>query len=252
LPQDKRKSAPKAIVSFIWMPTDQDRIWFLRHGKIRILGAIPHSSNLTLLCVLEYEQEEELAVYKPLSGERPLSDFPPGLYKREILAYELSAYLNLDLVPETIEREAQYGIGSLQRFIPNNFSQNYFTLLEDVERLEILRLLCGFDLLINNADRKASHIICGDDNNLYAIDHGLCFHTEDKLRTVIWDFVGEALPNNLINACKVLLDDKPDFLSYHLSNEELSALFNRAEVLGTQQLFPYPPDGRFFYPWPMI
>ncbi len=229
-----------------------DQEEFLRQAEIYPLGAIRDSSNLALLCNLVSGDREELAVYKPLSGERPLRDFSPGLYKREAATYELSVYLNMNFVPITIEREGPYGIGSLQKFIFHDPSQNYFTLTSDPKLLLYLKSLCGFDLLINNADRKASHVMVGDDGHIYGIDHGLCFHEEDKLRTVMWDFIGEPLPEDVINACLALVECQPEFLCRYLTEAEVKAIGVRAARMLEEPIFPDVPEERFFYPWPIM
>ena len=128
-------------------------------------------------------------------GERPLWDFPTGLFKREVAAYELSEALGWGLVPRTVLRaEGPLGEGSLQEFVDADFEQHYFTLYEDEQYHDQLRAICAFDLLANNTDRKSGHCLLGRDGRIYAIDNGLSFHHEFKLRTVIWEFGGEPVP----------------------------------------------------------
>ena len=130
-------------------------------------------------------------MYKPGRGERHLWDFPEAIYRREVAAYELSQALGWDIVPETVERDdAPLGPGSLQRFVPADFSEHHFTLVEHEDYHDQLRTICAFDVVANNADRKSGHCILGDDGRIWAIDNGLCFHVEPKLRTVIWEFAG--------------------------------------------------------------
>ena len=156
---------------------------------------MPWSSNATLLVDVHGEIDLK-AVYKPRRGERPLWDFPAGLDAREAAAYELSAALGWDVVPETVLRTADlpYGRGSLQRFVPFDPEQHYFTLVEEEARLPVLRTICAFDVVANSADRKGGHCLAGDDGRIYAIDNGLTFHEELKLRTVIWEFGGTSVP----------------------------------------------------------
>src|SRR5207253_341762 len=173
----------------------------LRHGDIEIQGRMPWSSNSTFLVTLCHEGAQMNAVYKPHKGERPLWDFPDGLYRREVAAYELSEELGWRLVPGTLVRkEAPSGPGSLQRFVEADFEQHYFTLLEDPTTHDWLRAMCTFDLLANNADRKSGHCLLTEDGHIWGIDHGLCFHEDPKLRTVIWEFAGEPVPDELMNA----------------------------------------------------
>ncbi len=156
---------------------------------------MPWSSNRTFLTNLCLDDQTANAVYKPASGERPLWDFPDGLYRREVAAYELSEALGWQLVPMTIERdEAPMGTGSLQWFVDADFEQHYFTLIEDERWWPQLERICAFDILANNTDRKSGHCLVDTDGHIWAIDNGLSFHAEFKLRTVIWEFGGEPIP----------------------------------------------------------
>ena len=139
-----------------------------------------------------------MAVYKPARGERPLWDYPSGLYRRERAVYLVSEALGWGLVPPTILRDGPMGPGSLQQFVPADFREQYFSLLERPEHHDALRAICLFDLVVNNGDRKAGHCLLGEDGHLWAIDHGLCLHEEPKLRTVIWDFAGEPFPPSAV------------------------------------------------------
>src|SRR3954451_4504981 len=195
-------------------PSSPARRALLEQGELSILGRMPWSSNGTFLTEVCREGDGTQAVYKPYRGERPLWDFPDGLFKREVAAYELSEALGWKLVPETILREeAPYGPGSLQRFVDAEFEQHYFTLLEDPKNHDQLRRMCTFDLLANNADRKSGHCLLDDDGHIWGIDHGLCFHREPKLRTVMWDFCGEKIPDHLLLDIGRLTEDVPDRLT---------------------------------------
>ena len=128
-----------------------------------------------------------------MKGERPLWDFPGGLFRREVAAYVLSEALGWGLVPETVERpEGPFGQGSVQRFVHEDGTSHYFTLRDEPKWHPVLMQLGAFDVVANNADRKSGHVLLAEDR-LWAIDNGLCFNTQDKLRTVIWDFGGEPL-----------------------------------------------------------
>ena len=156
-------------------------------------GRIAGSSNATLLVTCELGGEELLAVYKPAKGERPLWDFPGGLFRREVAAYVLSESLGWGLVPETVRRpEGPFGPGSVQRFVHEDGASHYFTLRDDPRWHAVLMQLCAFDIVANNADRKSGHVLLAEDR-LWAIDNGLCFNEHEKLRTVIWDFGGATL-----------------------------------------------------------
>jgi uncharacterized repeat protein (TIGR03843 family) len=192
-----------------------------------------------------------LAVYKPERGERPLWDFPSGLFKREIAAYLLSEALEWGLVPLTIARDGPYGEGSFQLFIDADFEQHYFTLVEQEVHHEWLRRICLFDLLANNADRKSGHCLLDPGGRIYAIDNGLTFHVHPKLRTVIWNFAGEpiaaALLDDLRRFCEASL---PPELAALLDPSERKALAARARAVVNAGHFPGDRGQR--YPWPPV
>ena len=212
---------------------------------------MPWSSNSTYLVQVCLEGEAMRAVYKPGRGERPLWDFPPGLYKREVAAYVVSEVLGWALVPETVLRDGPLGEGSLQRFVPADFEQHYFTLLEFPEHHDALQAICVFDLLLNNADRKGGHCLLGDDGKLWSVDHGLCFHVDPKLRTVMWDFEGLPLPDALLPDLARLALSLPDELSTLIDGEECEALAARAAALVKRPVFPAARSARP-YPWPLV
>ena len=193
-----------------------------------------------------------LAVYKPERGERPLWDFPPGLFKRELAAYYLSEALGWHLVPLTVRRDGPYGDGSLQEFVHADFSQHYFTLCEDTAHRERLLRLCVFDLISNNADRKSGHCLLGPDGRVWAIDNGLCFNVEPKLRTVIWDFAGTPLPGDVRDDLRRLVKEgAPASLVELLAEEECVALVGRARALARMGRLPADRGGDR-YPWPPV
>jgi uncharacterized repeat protein (TIGR03843 family) len=185
-------------------------------------------------------------------GERPLWDFPPGLFKRELAAYHLSEALGWNLVPLTIRREGPYGDGSLQEFVHADFSQHYFTLYEDGAHHDRLRRLCAFDIVANNADRKSGHCLLGPDHAIYAIDNGLCFNVEPKLRTVIWEFADEALPAEVARDLDALVRrGLPEPLAALLEADERAALLARARALLGAGRFPDGSEAHG-YPWPVV
>ena len=181
MPEDKRPP-PTGVLNL------------LAQGEIEVVGRMPWSSNHTFLVTCTADDTQISAVYKPGRGERQLWDFPDEIYRREVAAYELSEMLQWSLVPETIVRDGPYGPGSLQRFVDADFSQHHFTLVEDERTHAQLRAICAFDVVANNADRKSGHCLLGEDGSIWAIDNGLSFHEDPKLRTVIWEFAGEELP----------------------------------------------------------
>jgi uncharacterized repeat protein (TIGR03843 family) len=234
-------------------PPATDVVSLLAEGEIEVVGRMPWSSNQTFLVTCTAGEQQTGAVYKPERGERHLWDFPAPIYKREIAAYELSSLLGWDLVPETIERlDAPFGEGSLQRFVDADFSQHHFTLIEDERHHGRLRAMCAFDVVANNADRKSGHCILGDDGAVWGIDNGLCFHTEPKLRTVIWEFAGEEIPAALLVDLSALDDALPGALAELLSGAEIEAVRNRARKLVRRGRFPVPNPDSHHYPWPLV
>ncbi|MBI2709372.1 MAG: SCO1664 family protein [Actinobacteria bacterium] len=193
------------------------------------------------------------AIYKPQRGERPLWDFPRGLWRREVAAYELAEALGWRLVPPTVARhDAPLGVGSLQLFVDAEFDEHYFTLLEDESLHPQLRRLCAFDVVANSTDRKSGHVLVDADRHLWAIDNGLAFAAEMKLRTVIWDFAGEAVDAELRDdLCQFLDRELPPALADLLDPFERDALRTRARALVTEGRFPVDHTGRR-YPWPLV
>ncbi len=224
----------------------------LARGAITVKGRISRSSNAIFLVEVTLDSATALAVYKPARGERPLWDFPPGLFKREVAAYLLSEALGWGLVPPTVEREGPLGEGSLQRFVPADFEQHYFTLKEDATHHKRLKQICLFDLVANNADRKSGHCLLDPDGVIYAIDNALTFHAEPKLRTVIWEFGGEPIPEPMLTDVRRLLTGGlPEPLAALLDLAEQDALLARAQAITDEGRFPVDTGGHR-YPWPLI
>jgi uncharacterized repeat protein (TIGR03843 family) len=224
----------------------------LLHGEVEVLGRMPWSSNATFLCVVRCGDDARHAVYKPRRGERELWDFPSGLHQREVAAYELSAALGWDLVPVTVQRDGPLGVGSVQDVVDADFEQHYFTLYEDEANHDVLRRMCAFDLVGNNTDRKSGHVLLGRDGRIRGIDHGLMFHHEFKLRTVIWEFGGEPVPAAVLADLAAFLDaDLPDALAALLDPFERDALRTRTRALLDAGCFPIDGTGRR-YPWPLV
>jgi hypothetical protein len=232
----------------------------LREGELELKGQFLLGSNYTFLVTVHHAEAELPAVYKPSRGERPLWDFPENtLAQREVAAYMLSEALGLGLVPCTVLREdvPVYGPGSVQQYIDHDPEYHYFNFTEeDKGRLPPVVL---FDLLINNADRKGSHVLIEKGTGkLWAIDHGLCFHEEEKLRTVLWDAAGHPIPAGL-RACLAAVEDLLKAgtplrlgLAPYLSGAEIEAIRRRAQELLEAGVFPTPPPDRRAFPYPPL
>jgi len=233
----------------------------LQKGEIDLEGLFQAGSNDTFLVTLRHAPDgfTAKAVYKPQRGEYPLWDFPEGsLSRREVAAFLVSQALGWELVPPTVYRRAgPYGAGSLQLFIDHDPEYHYFSFRP--EHRARLRPVAAFDVIINNADRKGGHILIDANDHLWLIDHGVCFHEEDKLRTVIWDFAGQPLPNSLANDLKRLAsqlehpeDKTTHLLAQLLSADETKAMAMRIEDLLAMGCFPAPHPDRRPYPWPPV
>jgi uncharacterized repeat protein (TIGR03843 family) len=252
-------------------PTLEEATGLLATRELVVEGRLPWSSNLTFLVSLEGTgadggtgaddgteadggAEAVQAVYKPHRGEQSLWDFPDGLFRREVAAARLSDALGWGLVPPTVERDdGPFGPGSLQLFIASDYEQHYFTLLEEGGREEELRVFCAFDVVANNADRKSGHVLYGSDGRLWGIDHGLCFHVQHKLRTVIWDFAGEEVPPRVVADLGTLVHSGlPADLESLISPAEADAVLERADRLAATGCFPEPAGERPPYPWPLV
>ncbi|ANE03652.1 SCO1664 family protein [Corynebacterium crudilactis] len=223
----------------------------LREGDLGIVEQLVESSNVGFIVDLELADDYAWAVYKPELGEQPLWDFPPGLYRRERAAFVLSEFLGWHLVPPTIiVEDAPAGVGSMQWFVHNN-GEHYFQLFDTRPDLhqQFVRMAV-FDLLCNNTDRKSGHVLLEEDH-IWGIDHGLCFSVEPKLRTVIWDFAGCTISDELITAVEPLLDEVPAELGELLHPVEIEALQRRASRI---QRLPFLPQARSHrqFPWPLV
>ncbi|MDO8531798.1 MAG: SCO1664 family protein [Dehalococcoidia bacterium] len=240
-----------------WDPFRPDIESLLRRARVSRCDMLPEGSNYAfLLTLVDQEQGESQAVYKPRDGETPLMDFPSGtLYQRECAAYVLSKALGWPSIPPTVVREGPYGIGSVQLYIDADSEGHYFTFRE--RRLPELRRVALFDVLANNADRKGGHCLEGKDGRVWCIDHGLTFHASYKLRTVIWDFCDEPVPPGLLADLRTLRPrlESPDSLASALMElltpEEVRALRRRLDFLLEKGAYPSPGPERHF-PWPLV
>ena len=230
----------------------------LQKGDLTVTGQFMQSSNYTFLSQVKYQNLEFQAVYKPQKGETPLWDFPEGtLCKREVAAYFLSENLGWDLVPPTVfRRKAPLGRGALQVFVDHDPNLHYFSF--DEKTHQRLKPAVLFDLILNNADRKGGHILLDENNHLWLIDHGTTFHTEFKLRSVVWEFAGQEIPDHLLSEIRRLEQDLAcnknliKGLNQLLSEDELHALQTRVKILLQLKTFPFPDKNRRTIPWPPL
>lgn len=243
-----------------------DVLRLMQTGTIELEGVLPWSSNYSFLVRVCSTEGEVAAVYKPRRGERPLWDFRQGtLCLRERAAFLVSDAIGWDLVPPTVLREGEHGIGSVQFFIEHDPEKHYFTFEGSALYRPQLQKLALLDVVINNADRKGGHVLLEESEveevrprRLWGIDHGICFHTDYKLRTVIWEFAGEAIPaslrEDLVRFAAQVDDDSSEVrrqLQELLNARELAALKQRLERVLQRGKFPNPGPGRH-YPWPPV
>lgn len=240
--------------------TEEQVLQTLAVGEMAEKGLLPYSSNHSFLIVVDSKDLTLPAVYKPQRGENPLWDFEWGtLCKREAAAYLLCSALGWQLIPPTVLRDGTRGLGSVQFYIDHDSDMHYFTVQDDARFAPTLRQLALFDFIVNNADRKSGHCLISADDRLWAIDHGLCFHTEYKLRTVIWEFSGEPitpeLREDMLTLRQQLIDPEHELsqqLCRLLQPDESRALLNRLQQLIRKNCYPAPQPQRRNYPWPPV
>lgn len=272
---------------------DLSDLEILSDAELTILGRIPSASNATLVCDAVLDEDTALrCVYKPVRGEVPLWDFPDGtLAGREVASYLISEALGWDTIPATVHRDGPLGPGMVQRWVetpdnadhpapepdtrvdlvdlcpPDAVPVGYRAVLRafdpygepvvlvhaDDPRLQRMAVL---DVILNNADRKGGHVLEGLDGNVYGIDHGICLHEEDKLRTVLWGWAGEQVPGHLVAdiaelAERLETETSPfrEQLAGHITSDEIDALAIRAIVVAESATMPQPPGHRPI-PWP--
>jgi uncharacterized repeat protein (TIGR03843 family) len=224
----------------------------LTSGELEITGRLVDASNATLFGEMHHEGSTLEVIYKPVAGERPLWDFPDGtLADREYVAFLLSDQTGMDLVPPTILREGPAGLGMVQRWIDVDESIElgaYFA----QDRKE-LRRLALFDAIVNNTDRKIGHLLPDQKGHLFACDHGVTFHTEDKLRTVLWQWAGDALTEEEIDTLEhtlTFIDSYSTVLATHLTVQEIEATCQRINKLRSDGIMPLPSEDWPAIPWP--
>ncbi|WP_156757247.1 SCO1664 family protein [Actinokineospora pegani] len=262
------------------LPTDPDAGQFLLRGTLEIEGRLVDASNATLLCGIEADGVSARCVYKPVRGERPLWDFPDGtLAGREVGAYLVAEAAGLPLIPPTVLRDGPFGPGMAQLWVdtdtddpgvvdvvaPRDLPEGWKPILraQDSEGapavlahspLPAIAHLCALDVVINNADRKGGHILRGVDGNVYGVDHGICLHREHKLRTVLWGWAGEPLPDEVLDALARLRAELSgplaQTLAEHITGAEVKALRSRVSRLLNTPVYPSPDESHYPIPWP--
>ncbi|CAN5895226.1 SCO1664 family protein [soil metagenome] len=224
----------------------------LATGDLELLGLLPGSSNYTFLARLG--DTGTLVVYKPRRGESPLWDFPQGtLCQREAAAWVVCSALGWCYVPPTILRDGPHGTGMVQQYIEHDPKFHAFNLTPQYD--DELKQIAIFDLIVNNADRKGGHLLATDAGHVWGVDHGICFAVEPKLRTVLWDFIGDPVPEDAVAAvetlCRALEGEIATQIEGLLLPEEVEVLQRRAATILKSPVFPEPGPGRP-YPWPPI
>ena len=225
----------------------------LLQGELIVTGRLIDASNATLLAECSFDDKKVKCIYKPIAGERPLWDFPDGnLAQREYAAYLISKHADFDLVPFTILRDGPFGFGMVQQWIDIDESvdlASFFT-TDDSQ----LREMALFDAIINNTDRKIGHLLPQSDGKLFGCDHGVTFHQEYKLRTVLWQWAGQSLTQDeeaSLNNLRIFLkEEKIESLMSLITDVEYQALIKRIDDLLDAKAFPMPSDEWPAIPWP--
>jgi uncharacterized repeat protein (TIGR03843 family) len=239
-------------------PSTASLVDHLARGEITVTGQFMWGSNYTFFCEIEFEDAVRKAVYKPVRGERPLWDFPSeSLGGREVAAYLVSEGGGWGMVPTTVFRQqAPAGPGSVQLYVEHDPEYHYLSFSQaDRQRSRPAAL---FDVVANNTDRKAGHLLIDDEDKLWLIDHGVCFHVQPKLRTVIWDYAGMPLTTaeqEQLTKLRRRLAPKKKLhkkLIKYLSRREIQAMIERIDQLLEEGEFPYPSEEWPSTPWPPV
>ncbi|MGW4486305.1 SCO1664 family protein [Amycolatopsis sp. NPDC004368] len=262
-------------------PTDPAAREFVTHGRIDVEGRLVDASNVTLFCAIELDGVTGRVVYKPVSGERPLWDFPDGtLAGREVATAMIADASGLGAIPPTVLRDGPFGPGMVQLWVetdeeadvvdvcaPEEVPEGWRTVLSAHDRLGDpavlvhaddpgMRELAVLDIVVNNTDRKGGHLLAGTDGRVYGVDHGICLHTDPKLRTVLWGWIGERLGDDAVEKLRKLRSDLDGKLganlAEHLTTFEVRALSDRTDFLLTEGVFPEPGDDWRAIPWPLF
>jgi len=236
---------------------DDAALELLAQGTLEVEGRLVEASNATLYCSVSHQDVQAACVYKPVAGERPLWDFPPGtLAGREVAAYAVSQAAGWGIVPPTVMRDGPFGPGMCQLWIAADTTADLIALARSCDHAQ-LRDMAVFDAVVNNADRKIGHLLPRGDGRLYGCDHGVCFGEEYKLRTVLWQWRGRRLPGRALRALGRLQEqmasgDLAAELATLLSPEEVRATRERIDLLVQHRVHPYPPENWPAVPWPPV
>ena len=224
----------------------------IKSANLIVIGRLVDASNATLQATLENTDPVMKVIYKPVLGEKPLWDFVDGnLANREYAAYLLSELGDFNLVPTTVLREGPFGSGMVQEWIEIDEELDVVDFGQSNDPQ--LRKLALFDAIINNTDRKFGHLLVDQDGKLRGCDHGVCFHQENKLRTVLWQFAGEQFTAEEIELLnKVAKLDLNSLFAELLTSAEISALTERISNLLAVRQFPFPSDEWPAIPWPPV
>jgi uncharacterized repeat protein (TIGR03843 family) len=289
-----REAERWAVAGDGWID-DDEALALLTHGTIEVVGRLTGASNATLYAAVSHAGRTAACVYKPTAGERPLWDFPQAtLAEREVASYEVSAVAGFDVVPPTVLREGPLGSGSLQLWVepedatdagaepgdavhppdpglvdvvdPSAVPDGWLPVFDawgvDGEPVVLvhaadprLATIATFDVLVNNADRKAGHLLAAPRSRVVGVDHGLTFHTAPKLRTVLWGFAGDEVAEPDLERASLLAQelqrsDLAGTLARLLAPRELRALERRTSALLAEPRFPLPDPDRHVIPWP--
>ncbi|WP_329329805.1 SCO1664 family protein [Streptomyces luteogriseus] len=275
-------SAPERIPPRSVTPAP-DAAGLLARGELTVRGRIREASNAALYCTVSYDGEDAACIYKPIAGERPLWDFPDGtLAQREVAAYEVSQATGWGLVPPTVLRDGPYGEGMCQLWVEVAPEAELLALVDGEEPEpgwkaigfaevgegrtallvhaddERLRRLAVLDAVINNADRKGGHLLPTDEGRLYGIDHGVTFNAENKLRTLLWGWAGEALTEEAVDVLeglrKGLAEGGPlaARLEPLITGAEIDATRARVGALLASGTHPEPSGQWPAIPWPPV
>ncbi len=233
-----------------------EAVTLLREGELTIEGRVMDASNATFYCGIGAGERTAACVYKPVAGERPLWDFPDGtLAEREVAAYEVSAATGWQIVPPTVYRDGPAGPGMVQLWVDVDETVNIARFMRRRD-LEALRLMAVFDAVVNNADRKGGHLLPTVEGHVFGVDHGVCFSTEDKLRTVLWQWAGARLPPEartvLARLRTALAGDLGERLEELLTRREVRQTRLRVERLLATGRHPEPTGDWPPVPWPAI